>query len=57
MSSVNPLLLLLIRLTEPVLAPFRRLIPPVGMFDLSPIIVIILLQLLQEAVAGTLLAA
>jgi uncharacterized protein YggT (Ycf19 family) len=27
------------------------------MFDLSPIIVIILLQLLQEAVAGTLLAA
>ncbi|MDT7541150.1 MAG: YggT family protein [Acidobacteriota bacterium] len=57
MSSINPLLLLLIRLTEPVLAPFRRLIPPVGMFDLSPIIVIVLLQLLQEAVAGTLLAA
>lgn len=57
MSSINPLLRFLIRATEPVLAPFRRLIPPVGMFDISPIIVIFLLQLLQEAVAGTLLAA
>ncbi len=56
-SPVNRLLLFSIRLTEPVLAPFRRLIPPVGMFDISPIIVILLLQLLQEAVAGTLLAA
>jgi YggT family protein len=43
-------------LTEPILAPFRRLIPPLGMFDISPIIVILLLQLLQEAVKGTLLA-
>lgn len=57
MSPVNRLLLFLIRATEPVLAPFRRLIPPVGMFDISPIIVLFLLQLLQEAVAGTLLAA
>lgn len=27
----------LYRATEPVLAPFRRLIGPVGMFDISPI--------------------
>ena len=55
-SSVNRLLRLLVRATEPVLAPFRHLIPPVGMFDISPILVMLLLQLLQEAVAGTLLA-
>jgi YggT family protein len=55
-SSMNRLLRLLVRLTEPILAPFRRLIPPLGMFDISPIIVILLLQLLQEAVKGTLLA-
>ena len=56
MSSVSPVLRFLIRVTEPVLAPFRRLIPPVGMFDISPIIVLFLLDLLQRAVAGTLLA-
>ncbi|MBD0370248.1 MAG: YggT family protein, partial [Pyrinomonadaceae bacterium] len=55
LSSVNRLMLFLVRVTEPVLAPFRRLIPPVGMFDISPIIVLILLRLLQEFVAGTLI--
>lgn len=55
LSSVNPLMRFLIRVTEPVLAPFRRLIPTVGMFDISPIIVLLLLQLLQRFVAGTLI--
>ncbi|HZH30759.1 MAG TPA: YggT family protein [Pyrinomonadaceae bacterium] len=55
MSQVNPLMRFLLRATDPVLVPFRRLIPPVGMFDISPIIVIFLLQLFQRAVEGTLL--
>ncbi len=55
LSSVNRLMLFLVRVTEPVLAPFRRLIPPVGMFDISPIIVLLLLSLLQQFVAGTLI--
>jgi YggT family protein len=54
-SSVNPVLRFLIRVTEPVLGPFRRLIPPLGMFDISPIVVLLLIRLFQEAVAGTLL--
>ncbi|HEU4594505.1 MAG TPA: YggT family protein [Pyrinomonadaceae bacterium] len=54
-SSTNRLLHFLIRLTEPVLAPFRRIIPPLGMLDISPIIVLLLLDLLQLAVATTLL--
>lgn len=54
-SSTNRVLRLLIRATEPVLAPFRRLIPPLGMFDISPIVVLLLLRLLQEAVHGTLI--
>ena len=45
----------LIRATEPVLGPFRRIIPPVGMFDISPIIVLFLLDLLKRAVAATLI--
>lgn len=38
--------------TEPVLRPVRRLIPPLGMFDLSPLIVFIGLQVLMNSVFG-----
>jgi YggT family protein len=55
MSQVNPLMRFLLRVTDPVLLPFRRLIPPIGMFDISPIVVLLLLQLIQTAVKGTLL--
>jgi YggT family protein len=55
-SPRNRLLHFLIHLTEPILAPFRRIIPPLGIFDISPIIVLVLLDLLQKAVAVTLLS-
>lgn len=54
-SYHNPVMRFLVRVTEPILGPFRRLIPTVAMFDISPIIVLFLLQLLQDAVAGTLI--
>lgn len=54
-SSHNRVLHFLIRLTEPVLAPFRRIIPPIGFIDISPIVVFFLLDLFQRAVAATLL--
>jgi YggT family protein len=54
-SQVNPMLRFLVRVTEPVLGPFRRLIPPLGMFDISPIVVLLLVQLFQRAIMGTLL--
>lgn len=47
LATINRLLM---DLTEPVLAPLRRIIPPVGMFDLSFMVLffalLILLQLL-----------
>jgi YggT family protein len=46
---------LLFRSTEPLLAPLRRMIPTVGMFDVSPIVAFVVLYLLQFVVAGTLL--
>jgi len=55
-SSVNRLTRFLMRLTDPILEPFRRIIPPLGMFDISPIIVLLLLNFLQAAVAGVLLS-
>jgi YggT family protein len=55
MGHGNPVMRFLIGATEPLLAPLRRTIPPVGMFDISPIVAFLLIWLLQAAVAGTLL--
>ena len=55
LTGTNKALRLLHRLTDPILEPFRRLIPTIGMFDISPIVVLFLLNFLQMAVAGVLL--
>lgn len=41
----QPVVQLLIQLTEPIMAPARRIIPPMGGLDLSPIAVFILISL------------
>ena len=46
-GTYNPIVLLLHQLTEPVMAPFRRILPPLGGLDLSPIFVFLLLNVLQ----------
>jgi YggT family protein len=51
----NPLMRFLVNATDPLLVPLRRMIPPLGMFDLSAIVAFILIWLFQQAVAGTLL--
>lgn len=40
----NPLGAILAELIEPILRPARRLLPPIGGLDLSPLVVILLLQ-------------
>lgn len=40
----HPILLLVWQLTDPVMAPFRKIIPPMGGLDFSPIFVFILLR-------------
>ena len=40
----------LFRLTDPVLRPIRRMIPAVGGFDLSPIVVILLLFFIRNLI-------
>ena len=42
-SPYHPAVEFLYRITEPILAPLRRVIPPVGMADISPIVAMILL--------------
>jgi YggT family protein len=47
-SRRNPLAATLYGLTEPVLAPIRRALPPMGGIDLSPMVLLIGLQLLKR---------
>jgi len=53
-SPLNPVRRLVFAATEPVLAPFRRIIPPIGMIDLSFLVAIIVVQLFVNDVLGRL---
>ena len=50
-SPLGGIAALLRDLTEPVLAPLRRVIPPAGMFDLSFTVLFIVLLILFNATA------
>lgn len=51
----NRVMRLLMSATDPVLVPLRRMIPPLGMFDISPIVAFIIIWLFQAAIRMTLL--
>ena len=44
----NPIVRIVWEITEPVLAPFRRVIPRIGMFDLSPLAAFLVISFLAE---------
>ncbi len=48
-GSGNPAVHLLYQITEPVMAPFRKALPPMGGMDFSPILVFILINVIQIA--------
>jgi YggT family protein len=55
----NPIVLVLRQVTEPVLAPVRRLLPPwkTGGLDFSPLIVILAIQFVERVILPGLLRA
>jgi YggT family protein len=46
MDPYHPVRRFLDRIVEPMLAPIRRIVPLVGMLDFSPLILIVLIQLI-----------
>ncbi|NQV87550.1 MAG: YggT family protein [Woeseiaceae bacterium] len=48
----SPIAAIVATISEPVLRPFRRIIPPVGGFDISPIFAIIALTALTYVIGG-----
>lgn len=55
LSYSNRIMRFLVDITEPLLGPLRRVIPPLGRFDVSPMVALLIVWVVQTAIAGTLL--
>jgi YggT family protein len=55
MDPYHPVRQTLDGLVEPMLAPIRRVVPLIGMFDFSPLILIILVRILSSVLISFLL--
>jgi YggT family protein len=51
-DGLAPVYKIVYDLTEPLLAPFRRIIPPAGMFDISFLVAVILLQMVASIICS-----
>ena len=49
-AGLAPVIKVIYDLTEPVMSAFRRVIPPFGGFDLSPIFIFIIIRLIQAGI-------
>lgn len=54
MSPYHPVRMTIDRIVNPMLNPIQRIIPPLGMLDLSPIILIVLVQILGRVIINLL---
>ncbi len=52
----NPIVSLVVRATEPVLAPIRNLLPAGGGIDFSPLIALIAVQIFERLVVQVLIS-
>jgi YggT family protein len=52
-SSLSPAIRVLYDLTEPIMGFFRRYIPPVGGFDLSPIVIFLIISVVRREICFT----
>ena len=50
-GQFNPLIAIIYQITEPVLAPLRRVIPRLGIFDLTPTIALFILFAILQFVS------
>ncbi len=48
LDQSNPLIQVLNSITDPILVPLRNILPRIGMFDLSPIVAMILLGFISR---------
>ena len=53
-SPSNPIYVFVYQVTEPILAPLRRYIPRIGMIDITPMVAIIVLVVIQALISSAL---
>jgi YggT family protein len=53
-SPENPIARIVYEITEPVLGPLRRIVPRIGMIDITPIVAILLMQVIESVLVSTL---
>ena len=53
----NPVIRILYQLTEPLLAPIRRLLPQTGMMDFSPIVAFLVITVVERIVISMMISA
>jgi YggT family protein len=56
MNPYHPIRRSIDSVVEPMLAPIRRVVPLLGMIDLSPLVLILLIQVLRRVIIGILLS-
>jgi YggT family protein len=56
MSPFHPIRQTIDRFVEPMLAPIRKVVPPIGMIDFSPLILLLLIQLVSWLIRSLLLS-
>jgi YggT family protein len=54
LDPYHPLRRFLDNIVQPLLAPIQRILPPVGGLDLSPLVLLIVLDLISRALRGIL---
>ncbi len=53
-NPYSPLVSFIWQVTDPILEPLRRIVPPLGMIDLTPILAMILLSVVQQILLSVL---
>ena len=51
-SPLFPIVAIIYQITEPILAPIRSVLPSFGMLDLSPMVAIILIVVVQRVIVA-----
>lgn len=49
----NPIVQILHQITDPIMLPIQRILPRFGMFDFSPLVAVLVLIFLSNAIART----
>ncbi len=54
LSPTHPVREIFGRILQPLYAPIRRVVPPIGMMDFTPLVLLLLVQVLQQVAVSLL---